>query len=99
MDELLNSKESMTTRGQEDHAEDVDQLDNTYKELLNQAGKQCAILEDAVKMRTDYACSVDELQECLESCVEEWTVLEQPGVPVEDKLNKCQVWADFVFVY
>ena len=91
MDELLNNKKEMTAADQIDHEDEVTELDNMYKDLLNQAKKLCAILEGALKTRQDYADSVKELQDCLDACVYELPVLEQPGVPIEEKLNKCQV--------
>ena len=35
--------------------------------------------------------SVKALQDCLDACVYELPVLEQPGVSMEEKFNKCQV--------
>ena len=91
MDELLNNKKEMTASDQIDHEDEVRELDNTYKDLLKQAKKLCAILEGALKSRQDYADSVKELHDCLDACVYELPVLEQPGVSMEEKLNKCEV--------
>ena len=91
MEELVNTKKDMTASGQVDHADQVTELDNTYKDLLKQAKKSCAMLDGALKTRKQYNDSLKELEDCLETCANEIPVLEQPGMPIEDKLKKCEV--------